>query len=412
MGKDLKGKELGRGIVQKPNGSYEARYVDRFGNRKSITGKELRDVKKRYNEAIYENEHELNIRENYSLDDWNNKWIDIYKAGEIRPNTLVRYKDAYRKHISPILGKMKLSVITQVDIRKLLKNMKKAGYGYELRNSVRILLVDMFNKALIDDFVRKNPAKGITIKRDEEKEIRVLTVEEQVTFFDCCKGTFYDNFFVTAVASGMRIGEIAALREEDIDFVKKEIYVRRTLVYAKYEEDVQKTFHFEDPKTESSVRTIPMNKQCFNALQKQIMQKRVVANKAPKSKLPEKQLRDLLFTTSFNTPINSQIIYDAIKKIVNEINMTRDILEEMEMFSCHTFRHTFATRCFEAGIKPKTVQHFLGHATLQMTMDLYTSVLPKHAEDEMCKFDERTELLEEESREIMKRKSNIVIFSA
>lgn len=412
MGKDLKGKELGKGILQKANGSYEARYIDRFGNRKSVTGKDLKDVKKRYNEAIYENEHELNIRENYTLDEWNNKWIDLYKVGEIRSNTLVRYKDTYRKHISPVIGKMKLSSITQVDIRKLLKDMKKNGYGYEVRNSTKILLVDMFNKALIDDFVRKNPARGITIKRDEDKEVKVLTVEEQMLFFDCCKGTFYDNFFVTAVSTGMRIGEIAALREEDIDFSKKEIHVRRTLVYAKYEEDSHKTFHFEDPKTETSFRTIPINKQCFSALKKQIMQKRVVQNKAPKSKLPDEPFRDLLFTTSLNTPINSQIIIDAIEKIVKEINMTRDFLEEMEMFSCHAFRHTFATRCFEAGIKPKTVQAYLGHASLQMTMDLYTSVLPQHLSDEMEKLDERTELLEEEGRKSMERRKNIVIFTA
>lgn len=228
------------------------------------------------------------------------------------------------------------------------------------------------------DFVRKNPARGITVKRDEEKEIKVLTVEEQALFFDCCKGTFYDNFFITAVATGMRIGEIAALREEDIDFDKKVIHVSRTLVYAKYEEDTQKTFHFEAPKTKTSNRTIPINKQCFMALKKQIMQKRIVTNKAPKSKMPEQQFRNLIFTTSFNMPINSQIIMDAIKKIVNEINLTRDPLEEMELFSCHAFRHTFATRCFEAGIKTKTVQAYLGHASLQMTMDLYTSVLPEH----------------------------------
>lgn len=412
MGKDLKGKELGTGISQKANGSYEARYVDRFGNRKSITGKDLKTVKKKYNDAIYENAHELNIRENYTLDDWNKKWVDIYKVGEVRANTLIRYKDIYRKHISPFIGKMKLSSIAQIDIRKLLKDMKKNGYGFEARNATKILLVDMFNKAMIDDFARKNPAKGITIKRDEEKEIRVLTVEEQVIFFDCCKGTFYDNFFVTAVSTGMRIGEIAALREEDIDFDKKEIHVRRTLVYAKYEDDLQKTYHFEDPKTDTSVRTIPINKQCFSALKKQIMQKKVVQNKAPKSKLPDPQFRDLIFTTSFNTPINSQTIIDAIGKIVKEINMTRDILEEMEMFSCHAFRHTFATRCFEAGIKPKTVQAYLGHATLQMTMDLYTTVLPQHLSDEMEKLDERTEQLEEEGWRDMERRKNIVLFPA
>ena len=412
MGKDLKGKEIGKGFIQKSNGSYEARYIDRFGNRKSITGRNLKDVRRRYNEAIYEDEHEINFRENYSLDEWYKAWLNLYKIDEIRPNTLARYKTLYRKHISPVLGKMKLSRITQLEIRKLLKNMKENGLGYETRNSAKIMLVDMFNKALIDDFVRKNPAKGITVKRDEEKEIKVLTVEEQALFFDCCKGTFYDNFFITAVATGMRIGEIAALREQDIDFDKKVIHVSRTLVYAKYEEDTQKSFHFEDPKTKTSIRTIPINKQCFMALKKQIMQKRIVMNKAPKTKMPEKEFQNLIFTTTFNTPIKPQIIIDAIKKIVNEINLTRDPLEEMELFSCHAFRHTFATRCFEAGIKPKTVQAYLGHASLQMTMDLYTTVLPDHLSDEMEKLDERVEALEEEGRKILEKKTNIINFSA
>ena len=58
----------------------------------------------------------------------------------------------------------------------------------------------------------------------------------------------------------------------------------------------------------------------------------------------------------------------------------------METFSCHCFRHTFATRCFEADIQPKTVQSYLGHASLQMTMDLYTSVLKEHKMSEMDKL--------------------------
>ena len=68
------------------------------------------------------------------------------------------------------------------------------------------------------------------------------------------------------------------------------------------------------------------------------------------------------------------------------MNTTRDVTDEMETFSCHCFRHTFATRCFEAGIQPKTVQSYLGHATLQMTMDLYTSVLKEHKMSEMNKL--------------------------
>ena len=404
MGKDLNGKELGKGIIQKQNGRYEARFQNRFGKRISISGNNLKDVKKRYNEAIYEDEKEINIRDSIKLDNWYEKWMNIYKYDSIRDNTKRAYNQVYQKHISPILGNYNIQDITQLQIRELLKKKKKEGLGYETRNKIKILLVDIFNKAMIDQFVNRNPAKGITVKRDEERDVQVLSLEDQIAFFDCCKGTFYDNFFNVALQTGMRIGELAALRWKDVDWKNNVIHVTRTLVYQKYEDDDKKTFHFEDPKTNTSTRDIPINKQCSIFLKKQFMQKKVIETKAPLVKKPDKQFQDLLFTTKFNTPLNSQIIWDAIEKIVNEVNMTRDYTEELEMFSCHCFRHTFATRCFEAGIKPKTVQKYLGHATLQMTMDLYTSVLQEHMSSEMDKLDDIFEKIEEYGDNIAEQK--------
>ena len=84
----------------------------------------------------------------------------------------------------------------------------------------------------------------------------------------------------------------------------------------------------------------------------------------------------------------AQIYSDAIKRIVTEINCTRDPLDAMEVFSGHCFRHTFATRCFEAGVAPKTVQAYLGHASLNMTMDLYTSVMERKRVDDMKLLEE------------------------
>ena len=395
MGKDLKGKELGQGIIQKKNGRYEARYVDRFGKRVSVSGRDLKDVKKRYNEAVYENEKEINIRSNIKLDDWYEQWINIYKFDIIRENTKKHYNQVYTKHISPYIGNFYLKDIKQMDIKKILKKLDENGYGFETKNKVRVILLDIFNKAIANDYVRKNPAKGISLRRDSEKDVRVLSQEEQVIFFNCSKGTFYDNFFTTAVSTGMRIGELAALRWSDIDWNKKVIHITRTLIYQKFDGDCKKEFHLGDPKTNTSIRDIPINKQCEMALKKQYIQKNIVVSKAPKCKQPDKQFSNLLFTTKYNTPLNSQIICDAIKRIVDEINLTKDITDEMELFSCHCFRHTFATRCFEAGIAPKTVQAYLGHATLQMTMDLYTSVMPRQLINEMDKvsavFDEIAE---------------------
>ena len=141
-----------------------------------------------------------------------------------------------------------------------------------------------------------------------------------------------------------------------------------------------------------TIRDVPINKRCEVALKKQLLQKKVIASRTSSKPLPG--FDKLVFTTRYNTPLNSQIYCDAIKSIVAEINLTRDDLEQFEPLSGHCFRHTFATRCFESSIQPKTVQKYLGHATLQMTMDLYTHVLENHLTDEMEKLETRLEEIE------------------
>jgi integrase len=269
----------------------------------------------------------------------------------------------------------------------------------------------MFGKAMIDDLVRKNPAKGIKIIRDDSedggKNIRVLSLEEQALFFECSKGTFYDNLFTIAITTGLRMGELCALTWDDIDFDKMEINIKKTLLYAKLDNDTCKKFHLHPPKTKTSNRKVPINRQCEMALKKQKMQKDIIASKSPKEAI--EGFDNLLFTTKYNTPINSQIFSDAIKTIVNEINLCRDILEEIELFSSHCFRHSFATRCIEAGIQPKTLQTYLGHATLQMTMDLYVSVFDQQKSEEMKKLENMLDTSFTVSDELIEEKYNKIL---
>ena len=135
-----------------------------------------------------------------------------------------------------------------------------------------------------------------------------------------------------------------------------------------------------------------MNKNAELALKKQILQKRVMRNRWGLKRC-DKQFEDILFTTKFNTPIIEQVFCDAVKRILDEINAMRDSLEEFEAITPHTFRHTFGTRSLEGNMKPKVLQKILGHATLQMTMDLYAHVLPDLQVDEM-------KLLEEEMAKV------------
>ena len=405
MGKDLNGKELGTGISQKKDGRYIGRFTNRFGKRQEIKSKDLKELKKLFNQAVYEDSHHLNsLDTNLTLDEWFVTWMDSYKKYTICDNTKRFYKEIYQKRISPTLGKRRITSITQINIIQLINKLETQGYQYESLNKVRIILQDMFDKAIVNDYLFKNPAKGIRLGSHLKKEPRVLTPEEQATFFECSKGTFYDNLFVVAISTGLRPGELCALTVEDIDFQNALIHVDKTLVYQKFEGDEKKTFHVDAPKTKSSKRDVPMNQQCKLALKKQMMQRNVVM--AKKSAKPVSGLENLVFTTQYGTPLNAVTFGAAIKSIIDSINMCRDELEQFECFSPHCFRHSFATRCFEAGIKPKTVQGYLGHATMQMTMDLYTHVLKEHSMEEMEKLEKVLDDTLDVSEETVNQKYN------
>ena len=241
-----------------------------------------------------------------------------------------------------------------------------------------------------DQFLIRNPAKGVRLPKNKpQNEIKALSKEDQTDFFECAAGTFYNNMFVVAVNTGLRPGELYALTEDDIDWKNNVIHVKRTLLYQKLEGDECKTFHLGPPKTETSIRTVPINSYCRKALEKQIIQHKIVMAKTCRKNL---EFPDFLFTTKLGTPLNAQLYCDAIERIVQEVNLMRDPLDLMETFSGHCFRHTFATRCFEAGIVPKTVQAYLGHASLQMTMDLYTAVMEHKKVNDMQLLEDSIDL--------------------
>lgn len=251
----------------------------------------------------------------------------------------------------PDIGNMYMDEVRQLHIKGLVNSLDAKGYQWETQNKVRILLLDMFNVAIENDYVLKNPVRGIRLAKNRPYDRVVLSMEQQKDFFECSAGTFYDNLFVVAVNTGLRPGEICALNEADLDFDGHTISVTKTLLYQKLVGDEGKEFHIGPPKTESSVRRVPMSPACEEALKRQIRLKKMLAAKYVK----EGDFSGLLFVTKFNTPINSVVLNDAIKRIINEINLQRDGIELFPTFSAHTFRHTFATRCIEAGILPKTV---------------------------------------------------------
>lgn len=382
MGKDLKGNELGKGIRQNKNGRYEARFVDRFGERKSIYATSKVEVRNKLKEALNENLEKKSVKKRMLLKQWYEEWMRVYKIPVIRKNTKKHYEHIFRSKILPVLGDMYMDEIKQIHVQSLITSLEKKDYSWETLNKTKILILDLFNMAIINDYAIKNPTKGIRITRVKPNERVVLTIEQQKDFFECCAGTFYNNLYVVAVNSGLRQGELCGLTEEDLDFKNHCIKVSRTLLYEKFDEDETRTFHFGEPKTKNSTRLIPMTEECEQALKSQMVLKRILAQKYVKND----EFSSLLFVTKFNTPICAQVMNDSILRIIKEINLQRDVIDLFPDFSSHTFRHTFATRCIEAGISPKVLQGYLGHATLEMTMNLYVHTTENFKQEEIKKL--------------------------
>ena len=377
MGKDLKGKELGAGLSQRKDGSYQGRFKNRFGKYEYKYNRNLTDLRKELALAIADNQNFLSVRDNITLDSWFSRWIDIYKKKSVRPNTLREYTHIYNKNISPYLGRRNIISLVKSVIQILIDKAADSNYKYERQNKIKCILSDMFSRAIEDELMVKNPAKGVKLRADKELKAFALTVEQQADFLEASRGTFYDNLFNVAVNTGLRPGELFALTLDDIHFDERYIDVNKSLVYQKYLDDDCKTFHIEPPKTKQSYRHVPMNSECRKYLERQLELKKVIKNKRPKEQ------NDYLFVTKYNTRLNSQIYADSIRAIIKQINLTRSFDNEFPVFSGHTLRHTFATRCFEAGVQPKVVQSYLGHATLQMTMNLYTHVTDKKASNDI-----------------------------
>ena len=116
---------------------------------------------------------------------------------------------------------------------------------------------------------------------------------EQALFFETASGTYYDNMFNVAVNTGLRPGELFALTRDDLDMKKKVIYVRKTLLYAKFEEETEKSFRFGPPKTKTSVREVPINSICEKYLFRQFTLKNMISRKFQR----DDEFSDLLFVT-------------------------------------------------------------------------------------------------------------------
>ncbi len=366
MGKDLKGKELGVGINQQKNGLYSARFVDKYGKRRQKRFKKLQECRQWIADASYIDEHSNLAQANdMMVDAWFEYFIGIKKK-TVRPNTVRNYTERYEANIKPVIGKMLITDVKPLHCQKIFLDMAEDGYRTSTLYQTRIALYTMFELAKENDVLRYNPCKK-SVKSDMGKpsdKKEALTIEVQKRFLEGATGQSYENQYRFLLQTGIRTGELVGLKWEHVDFENHILSIEQSVEY-RYKVG---EWRIGEPKSKAGYRKVPLTEEAIRILKTQKEKNRKIRE------IPE-EWSEYIFLSRKGEPVKNSTYDTALFKICDKVGIKR--------FSMHVLRHTFATRCIEAGMKPKTLQKILGHSSIQITMNLYVHVTEEEKQKEI-----------------------------
>lgn len=365
-------------IRKRANGTWEGRYSDgRNDNgrqiQRSVYGKTRKEVAEKINAILFQKQSGVYAQPTKTrLMDWLCQWLENYASVSIRPSTYISYEGYVYNHILPVLGEYPIQQITPVMIQNFYNTKYesgrkdgKGGLSTKTIRNMHNMLHQSFEQAKYNGLIMNNPTDGAVIPRQEKKEMRVLSVREQAKLIGVLNTHRLGFAILLDLATGLRIGELCALKWSDVNFVKRTIKISRTLQRIK-KSKLEKikgsnlTGILEgNVKTNSGFREIPLPDMIFEKL----MEHRNTQIKEMNYYGELYTDNNYIFAMPLGTCVEPHTMRDALDFLLKEAGI--------EHANFHALRHTFATRAIENGVNIKTLSDILGHSQVQITMDLY-----------------------------------------
>ena len=381
MGRDLKGKDLGKGFSQRKDGRYEARCTVN-GIKIDIYDTSLLALKKKFKEEKSRALNKGGTKQNVTLEEWYKEWFEKCKSPQLKSAVSRKtYDRKVRNTYVAILGQKRLQDITQLNIQDATNELAKKEYVERSIREALGILRECLDIAVVNRVIVANPSMKIAIRNTNiQPERRVMTHEEQDIFLNEVHDSYYYEPYCILLLTGMRIGEFSGLQWQDVDFVNKQIHIRRSMTTAYM--DGKKIEELTTPKTSTSYRTVPFFGETEELFKNWKKKQDAVKERMGKRWRGKPEHGDLVFTSTVGSPVTRYVLIHDINKVVQNINLKEifkastegRIPKKFEHLHPHAFRHTFATRCFEKGLAPLFVQSIMGHANYSTTVS-YTHIL-------------------------------------
>lgn len=367
-------------------------YIDALTNKKRKKSKNFRteEEAKKYLDIIHLQKEDSNYMKNKGI-----QLIDLMRTrvkrkldmNLISENQYYRTEQTLKTIEKNYLAQTNIEDITTEQIQDYFNGLTE-HYSNSSIKKFHEQFKQAFDYAERKGYLIKNPMIDFIKPKSkkQDKIVRALTVEEQQAFTDCLlkkdiKKYAYRNAFLIQMYMGLRIGEVMALKKGDIDLEHNLMKIQRTITTGKNSKAVMG----DSTKTYAGIREIPIPRFIKPYIIEQL-------------KESNKHHDNLLFESKEGTLVDGRIANSILKKTLEkELGITG--------ISTHSLRHTFGTRCVEAGMRAVALQRLMGHKDVSVTLNTYTSVFNKYKQSELEKvndyyvendlFNDFTELLNE-----------------
>ncbi len=351
----------GENIYKRKDGRYEGRYIKGYNSDGKaqfgyIYGKSYAEVKENLVQCKAHIKNNIKaVSSNIKLGAWFDIWYN--NQSNIKQSTKTIYQSYANKHLKPKLGNISLKKLNKEILQKFFDDLSPGLAPKTVRaiySMVKLCLKSANDKNLVSNFF-----ENIRLPKLLSKEVRVFTRHEQQRLEQVIEqeGSTNDIGILICLYTGIRIGELCALRWEKVNLDRKMITIDKTLYRVRDDSGKKKTkVILSTPKSAKSIRDIPIPE--------------FLVNKLLKIQKPEG------FVINNNGKYIETAVYARRYKKLLE-------LAEIEYIKPHSMRHNFAVRALELGVDVQTLSEILGHSSVSTTLNFYGHSLPEHKRNQI-----------------------------